>query len=158
MQIFTRYHLIIVGVNACAIGILFRKFFSVPTIANVFPTFYSIKLGYWILCWGLCSIWTWVLWIGKAKPKLPPTDQSCSSSPRRKCHYCHYYFFSCVRWTSLSNGTISPIHVMQEFGEKRSIFMYKQGFNLLPALLSDNAGFPSAQYLIHLEHLLHHAG
>lgn len=59
---FMGYYLLIVSVSTCAIGILFRNPF-LSMIANIFPTFYSIILGFYFLWWGLCSIWSRVLCI-----------------------------------------------------------------------------------------------
>ena len=42
---FRRSHLLTVSLSACAAGVIFRKWYSVPTCSSVFPTFSSIRFS-----------------------------------------------------------------------------------------------------------------
>ena len=42
---FRRSHLLIVSLDVCAAGVIFRKWFPVPMCSNVLPTFSSMRLN-----------------------------------------------------------------------------------------------------------------
>ena len=42
---FRRSHLLIVSLSVCAVGVLFRKWFPVPMISNILPTFSSLRFS-----------------------------------------------------------------------------------------------------------------
>lgn len=56
---FMWFHLLIVELRACAVGVLIRKLFHVPVSFRVFLSL--IDWVFLVLCWSLWSTWTWIL-------------------------------------------------------------------------------------------------
>lgn len=95
-------HLLIFGLNACNIGVLFRKIFPAPMSPSLFPTFSSIRFK------SSCLLTPWIHFVlGSVQGSRCDSSSillmklSCSTSI--PCWICCQFFFSVFIWFLCKN-------------------------------------------------------